>query len=244
MRAVVLTAAGGILGFPILSTIALQRTTSAHAAVVIATLPLATAVWAVRRAGEHPPRSFWLAAGTGTATVAGFALLRGGAQGGSLFADLLLVAAVAAASFGYAEGAVLARSYAGWKVVSWTLVVSAPLTVPVTAAAMWLHRGQGAPGWQPTMALAYQAVITAYLAYLLWYRGLAQAGVARGSQLQNFQPLLTVMWSAVLLSEPVGTVTIGTTCIVLVCVVLAQRARTRVAVRVDVGPTPVRSPEH
>ena len=64
---------GVVVGFPVLTTIALQSTTSAHAAVVIAGLPIATAVLGVVRTGEHPSRSFWYAAVSGTLALAVFA---------------------------------------------------------------------------------------------------------------------------------------------------------------------------
>ena len=44
-RTIALTGLGISLGFPIFSTLALQRTTSAHGAVLIASLPLVTAVF-------------------------------------------------------------------------------------------------------------------------------------------------------------------------------------------------------
>jgi drug/metabolite transporter (DMT)-like permease len=224
LRSTVWAALGGVVGFPVLTTLALVRTTSAHAAVVIAALPLVTAAFAVLRAGDRPRPLFWSAAGLAGGTVAGYALLRGGGEGGDLGADLLLAGAVLCAAFGYAEGAVLTRRRPGWQVVAWTLVLTLPLTVPSTAAALWLARAEEGPTAPQAAALAYQALVTAFLAYLLWYRGLALAGVARAAQVQNLQPLLTVGWSALLLGEPVGWPTLAAAVVVLACVVVGQRA--------------------
>ena len=62
------TASGIVVGWPILTTLALQETTSAHAAVITAGLPMATAVLAVFRLHEQVPKTFWVAAAIGTLT--------------------------------------------------------------------------------------------------------------------------------------------------------------------------------
>src|SRR4051794_21628438 len=83
-------ALGVVVGFPLLTALALQRITSAHSIVFIGLLPLATALFGVLRGGERPKLVFWLFSGLGAATVAGFALFNSGA--GSLMGDLLMVA--------------------------------------------------------------------------------------------------------------------------------------------------------
>ena len=64
-RSLAIVAAGVVVGFPLLTSLALEVQTAAHGAVVIAILPAATAVAAVQRAHEHPTRAFWLAAAAG-----------------------------------------------------------------------------------------------------------------------------------------------------------------------------------
>ncbi len=216
---------GIVIGFPVLTTIALQSTTSAHAAVVIAGLPIATAVLAVLRAGEHPPRAFWLASLAGTAALIAFAFTRGGAGGGDLVADLLLLGAVLAAAFGYVEGAVMTRSMPGWQVVSWVLVVMLPVTVVTTTVAGVIEDGPAVADPDAVAALLYLALISMYLGFFAWYAGLNSAGVARASQVQLLQPLLTLLWSTLLLGEVVGWPTIVAAGAVLACVVWTQRAR-------------------
>jgi drug/metabolite transporter (DMT)-like permease len=220
-----LTASGIVVGFPLLTTLALRTTTSAHAAVVIAALPIATAVFAVLRAGERVSGGFWLASGAGTVAVVAFALSRGGAAGGGLVADLLLLGAVAAAAFGYVEGAVLARVMPGWQVVSWVLVVSLPVTVPVTALLFAVSGGSHQVTTKSLVGLAYLALVSMYVGFFFWYAGLARAGVARAGQVQLLQPLLTLLWSVLLLGEVVTWETLAAAVAVLACVVWTQRAR-------------------
>ncbi|SQA98893.1 EamA-like transporter family [Cedecea neteri] len=145
-----LVALGVVLGFPLLTALALQHTTSAHSLVYIGLLPLATACFGVLRGGERPKAVFWLFSLAGAALVAGFALSHGSASGWQ--GDALMLGAIALCGLGYAEGAVLTRRLGDWQVISWALVISLPLsavaaafTVPATGAAIsaqaWLSAG-------------------------------------------------------------------------------------------------------
>ncbi len=220
---------GVVIGFPVLTTVALQSTTSAHAAVVIAGLPIATAVLGVARTGENPSKAFWSAAVCGTAALAAFALSRGGASGGDLVADVLLLGAVLAAAYGYVEGAVLARRMAGWQVISWVLVVMLPVTVAASIVSWVASDPDRAPTAESTAALLYLALVSMYIGFFAWYAGLHGAGVARASQVQLLQPLLTLTWSVLLLGESVGWLTVIAAAVVLACVVWTQRARAATA---------------
>jgi len=51
------------------------------------------------------------------------------------------------------------------------------------------------------------------------------AGVPRASAIQLAQPLLSVIWSWLLIGEPLRPQTIVAAILVLVCVATAQRAR-------------------
>ncbi|MFC5180990.1 DMT family transporter [Actinomadura harenae] len=218
-----LAVAGGVVfGFPVLSTLALDHgSSSAHAAVVIGLLPAATAVAAVVRAGERPSPAFWAASATGLVCITAFALGRAG--GRVTAADLLLFGALVAAAIGYCEGGRLAREMAGWRVISWGLVLAAPVSVPVTVRLLATTH----PRWtgDSVMGFAYVSVFSAYLGFFAWYAGLGRAGIARASQVQLTQPVLNLTWSALLLGESVDATTGLTAVVVLVCVALTQRAR-------------------
>ncbi|NDU72597.1 EamA family transporter [Actinomadura sp. DSM 109109] len=216
--------AGVVFGFPLFSTLALDHgASSAHSAVVVGLLPAATAVLGVLRAGERPSRAFWLASAAGAACVTGFALVRG--AGRVTPADLLLFTALLTCAAGYAEGARLARDMPGWRVISWALVLAAPVTVPVTG---WLLATTG-PVWtaHAVLGFGYVAVFSAYLGFFAWYEGMARAGIARASQVQLTQPMLTLVWSSVLLGERIDAMTALAAVAVLVCVAVTQRARIR-----------------
>ena len=225
LRPLLVTMLGAVFGWPILLALALQRTTSAHAAVIAAFMPLTTALIAVLRTRERVSWQFWLAAGAGTAALLAFALSRGGAEGGDALADALVAGAVVASSWCYVEGASVTKAMPGWQVISWVVVLALPITVPASVA-IWLvthtHHDPTAGAWT---SLALLGVSSMYLGFFAWYRGLALAGIARGGQVQQLQALLTLAWSALLLREHVTRVTVLAAVAVIVCVVWAQRAR-------------------
>ncbi len=217
-----LVALGVVLGFPLLTAIALAHVPAAHGVVVVGLLPGATAVMAVLRAGERPSPLFWLAALVGLVLVVGFAFAQGGGRLGP--ADVLLLAAVGLCALGYAEGAVLARSQGGVRVICWALLLALPLTTALTLLhtdPVQLARASAA-AWA---GFAYLSAISMFAGFFAWYRGLALGGVARVGQVQLMQPLLSLLWAGLLLGERV-TVLMLLTCLgVLTCVVATQRAR-------------------
>jgi drug/metabolite transporter (DMT)-like permease len=210
---------GVVVGFPLLTALALQHITSAHSIVFIGLLPLSTAVFAVLRGGERPQPMFWLFAILGSVTVAGFALSNDGTA--SVAGDLLMVAAIVLCGLGYAEGAALSRRLGGWQVISWALLLALPLMVPV-AALTWppTWSGVSAPAW---IGLAYVSIFSMFVGFIFWYRGLAIGGIARVGQLQQLQPFFGLALAGLVLHEPVAWSMIAATALVVVCVFFARR---------------------
>ena len=215
-----IVALGAVVGFPLLSAIALQHNTAAHSIVFIGLLPLATAAFGVLRCGERPQPAFWLFSCLGSTAVAGFALFNAG--GGSLLGDVLMIAAVLVCGLAYAEGATLSRRLGGWQVISWALVLSLPPMALVALISMppSLH-GISSPSW---LGLAYLSIFSMLIGFIFWYRGLARGSVAGVGQLQLLQPFFGLTLTALLLHEPVAWTMIGTTVIVVLCVAGAKRS--------------------
>ncbi len=218
-RRLVLVAGGVVVGFPLLTSLALRELPAAHAIVTIGLLPAATAVAAVLRAGERPALPFWLAAGAGTAAIVAFAVV-GGADGLAP-EDLLMLGAVVVCGLGYAEGAVVARDLGGAHTICWALVLALPLTLPVAG----LTAGGLDAGTTAWLGFAYVSVVSMFLGFFAWYAGLARGGVARIGQVQLAQPVLSLGWAALVLGEAVSAVEALTAAVVLACVVATQRAR-------------------
>ena len=210
------------IGFGVLSALALRHTSSSHAAVVIGLLPAATASVAVLRTGERPGPLFWAASMVGTIAVTGYALSRGA---GSLHpADLLLLASVVVAAVGYAEGGRLTRRTPGWQVTAWGLVIALPIALPITLASL-PDRFPAHAAASALLGFAYVGTVSTFIGFLAWYRGLAEAGVARASQVQLAQPMLTIAWSIPLLGDHVDALGLLTAAVVGVCVFVTQRTR-------------------
>ena len=195
-----LVAAGCVVGFPLLTSIALRSVPAAHGAVLVGVLPLATALFSALRGHERPSPAFWLTALLGTALVAGFALRQSG--GSFHLADLALFGAVLLGAVGYAEGGRLAQTLGGQHVISWALLLAAPLLLPLV---LWLCRHDGpaiaAAGALAWAGFAYVSVFSMFIGFFFWYRGMALGGVARVGQVQLVQPCLSLLGAAVLLGE-------------------------------------------
>ncbi|GIF03407.1 DMT family transporter [Actinoplanes siamensis] len=227
-RRLPVVALGVVVGFPLFTSLALTSQTSAHGAVVITVLPAMTAVFAALRAHERPPLAFWLAGGGGLIAVLLFLSTTGAVRGALAAADLYLLAAVVLCGLGYAEGGMLARELGGARTICWALLAALPVTLPVTLVAAVRHPQAGdAGGWA---AFGYLTLVSMFLGFFAWYAGLARGGIAKVGQIQLAQPVLTLLWSALLLGEPVTPASIGAAVVVLACVVLTQRTRQDVRV--------------
>ncbi|WP_423453731.1 DMT family transporter [Ottowia sp. VDI28] len=214
-----LTALGVVVGFPLLTALALQHVTSAHSIVFVGLLPLCTAIFAVLRGGERPRPLFWLFSVLGAAFVAGYSA-KGGMQA-SLQGDLLMLAAILACGLGYAEGARLSRSLGGWQVISWALVISLPVMLPITLLTMpssFAH--VGTPAW---LGLAYVSLFSMLIGFVFWYHGLARGGIAAVGQLQLLQPFMGLGLAALLLQEQVSPAMLLVTLGAVACVAGAKK---------------------
>lgn len=190
-------ASGVVVGFPLLTTLALQTSTTSHAAVVVGLLPLTTATYSAVRTGARPSRTFWIAALAGAAVVIAFTVQQSG--GALSTGDMYLFGALLICAAGYSEGGRLAREMPGWRVIGWALVLPLPLALPVAAVTLAVEpvrlTGHSIAG------LLWLAAGSQFLGLIVWYRAMAEIGVAKASQLQLAQPLLTLVSSVLLLGE-------------------------------------------
>jgi drug/metabolite transporter (DMT)-like permease len=213
-------AGGVVVGFPLFSAWAMRHVPASHGAVVIGLLPLATALAAAWLAHERPSRTFWGSAAFGSAVVVGFAFWQGG--GSPQPADGLLALAAAAAAIGYAEGGRIARTLPGWQVISWALVIAAPAVVVPTLLAVDARVATASPAaWA---GFAYVSVISMFVGFFAWYRGLALGGIAAVGQVQLLQPFLTIFASAALLGETIDPATFVAAALVIASIAIGRRA--------------------
>ncbi|MGW7515449.1 EamA family transporter [Streptomyces sp. NPDC054796] len=214
-------ASGVVIGFPLLTTLALQTSTTSHAAVVVGLLPLTTALYSCVRTGARPSRAFWVAAFAGAAVVIAFALHQSG--GTPTTGDLYLCGALLICAAGYAEGGRLARELSGLEIIGWALVACLPLAVPGAVVALLAEPVELTA--HSVTGLVWVAAGSQLLGLIVWYRAMGVAGVAKASQVQLAQPLLTLVWSVLLLGEHLTPAAPAAAAAVLVCIVVVQRSR-------------------
>jgi drug/metabolite transporter (DMT)-like permease len=197
-----MVAAGCVIGFPLLTSIAMRTLPASHGAVLVGVLPLATALISALRGHERPSMGFWSMALLGSALVAGFALRQ---SGGSLhLADLAIFAAVLCAGAGYAEGGRLSQDMGGEQVIAWGLVLSLPVVLPIAAWQAWSDAPVlAAAGLKAWGGFAYTCVFSMFIGFFFWYRGMALGGVARVGQVQLLQPFLSMLGAALVLGESI-----------------------------------------
>jgi drug/metabolite transporter (DMT)-like permease len=204
------TALGVVVGFPLFLSLALQYVPSTHGAVVTGLLPLATAVVAALWFRQKPSLGFWTCAVLGTLLVLAFMVIRSFDTAGHFslhLADVFLLLAMLSAALGYIGGASLTPSLGAEKVICWVLVMSLPVTLPMT----WLNApaNSGAIHAASWWAFAYLAVFSMWIGFFAWYRGLALGGAVRVSQVQLVQPFLAMLFAVPLLGERLDAVTVG-----------------------------------
>ncbi|MBM2711985.1 DMT family transporter [Mesorhizobium caraganae] len=215
----VIVALGVVVGFPLLTALALKHVTSAHSIIFVGLLPLATAIFGVLRGGERPRPAFWLFSCIGSALVAGFALMQGVTA--SPVGDGLMLAAIIVCGLGYAEGAALSRRLGGWQVICWALAISLPIMLVLTFAT--LPQSFAAIGSGAWAGLAYVSLFSMLIGFVFWYRGLAQGGIAAVGQLQLLQPFFGLALAATLLHEQVSPLMVVVTLGVVACVFGAKK---------------------
>lgn len=219
-------ALGVVVGFPFFTSFALQHAPASHGAVIIGLLPAATAVAAVIRGKERPSRTFWIAALLGAAAVVTFSILTNGVEVGLALGDVFFLGAVILAAIGYAEGGLLSREMGSWQTISWALIVALPVMLPMAVTSVSsLDWSSVAP--QAWLGFAYISVISMYLGFFAWYRGLAIGPMASVSQIQLLQPLLTILWAALFFGELVAPEVWIAAAAVIACAAIAVRARVK-----------------
>ena len=216
-------ALGVVYGFPLFVSLAMKTLPSAHGGIVLGVLPLATAVVGALRFNERPSLAFWITAVMGSLLVIIYASLNG--SGGLSSEDWLLFVAIASASIGYSEGGKLSEEMSSVEVISWALVLTLPINIFLTY--QYIDFEISTVSTSAIISFVYVGLISMYIAFFFWYRGIALGGVARVGQVQLLQPFLTLVGAYFLLDEQITAMNIGFALCVLAVVVLGKRTRAK-----------------
>jgi drug/metabolite transporter (DMT)-like permease len=221
-----LTMLASVVGFSLLTALALQQVPGTHGAIGLASLPAVTALYAALRDRVQPPSAFWGFAVLGTVLSSGYLLLD--AAGGLMIGDALLMMAVLAAAFGYVEGARLSREFGGRRIMSWAILLSLPLALGVTFSQLD-DVDLAAFSTTAWTSVFYLAVISQSLGMMLWYRVLATGPMEKVALVQLLQPFFTLLSAHLLLGEAVAAQAWIVALLVVFCIVGANRSKSRPA---------------
>lgn len=237
-RPLAMAVLGNVVGYPLLLAYALRVVTASHAAVITALLPLVSAMAAAWVLHQRARAGFWVCAVLGSALVVAFSLLRAWQQGSSFglaWADLLLLGAVIAASFGYIYGAQVTPALGAERVICWVCVLALPVTLPATVW-LWPSEPVTPSAW---VGFVYLGVFSMWIGFFAWYRGLALGGALRVSQAQLLQPFLSILAAVPLLGESLDAVTLGFTAAVVATVLVGRKLSQPVAPASPRAPQPL-----
>ncbi len=218
---------GIVLGFPFLSTLALQTIPAADAAVLGSVLPLITATISIFIGYKKPVPLFRMAAGLGTAAAATMAYLREGGEfgGGAFWGYAALVGAMISGSIGHISGNRLAGKFNSAHVLCWAVLISVPIQVPATLIDLSVNPITEWPTASAWAGLLYASLFSIIIGNIMMNKGLYVIGLVRGSQLQLIQPVVTMILSIVILREAVGPITWAAAAVILASVAWSQRLK-------------------
>lgn len=211
-----------VLGFPLLSAVAMVSVPSAQGGVILGIMPLMTTAAAAVIEGERPSPAFWIAAVIGSALVMSFALYR---SGGYTLApgDILLLLAVICGGVGYTYSGRLTGLMPGWEVISWAVL----LCLPLSLLAVWLTWPADAAAISPRVwtAILYAGLMAQFFGFFLWNAAMGMAGISRIGQIGLLQPFMVVLIAALFAREPIDPLTVAFAAAVVVTVAIGTRMR-------------------
>lgn len=219
----------GLLGYTFYQigfTVGIDHTSPFSSSLLIAMVPLFTLVIATFL-GERHPLGAWIGVFVAIAGVVVFLLQK--QEGGSLLGNALSAgAAISFASYGLANRP-LVRKYPTTTVSAYTTLTG---TVPLLAISMPDAMRQDWSGLetQHWITLVYMAIFPIYLVYIGYNWAIAQRGISVTSA-GLVVPIVSGVLSAIVLDEAFGFVKVAGAMLVLLGLVLIQRARIRSAKR-------------
>jgi drug/metabolite transporter (DMT)-like permease len=220
------TAAGSVVGFNSLMAYGLSEVPSGHAAVALAALPISTAVYSVLRDRMKPGLKFWIFALAGTILSFGF-FFSLNVENLSM-GDFYLVLSVFSAAFGYVEGGRLSRVYGGSRTMTWAVLITLPVVVPLAYFYFYNNTNEVLQMSQSAwFSVSYLALVSQSLGMFLWFRVLAKGPMEKIALLQLLQPFITLFAAIVLLQENVVNSTWITALLVAFCIFGSNREKNK-----------------
>lgn len=211
-------------GFPVLFTMGVAETSTTHAALILACMPVVSGGLGAAL-DRRAPRAIWFAGAA--LAMAGEVILIGGRDAtgeATLKGDLLTAAGAVIAGIGYVAGSRATARIGTWATTFWAVAIVGSLQVPLL---IWLGGGVDWAdvtwiGWSTT---AFLVMFSTVLAYAAWYSALHRGSVVRIAPVQFAQPVVSVFVAVLLLGEALSATVATATLMIIGGIVLASRGR-------------------
>lgn len=223
-------------GFPILFALGVSRTSTAHAALILACMPVVAGGLGALLDRRMPQTGWFIGA---VLAMTGEALLitnRDSTGQATLPGDLLCISAAFISGSGYVAGSRVTARIGTWSTTLWGAAIAGSAQLPLL---IWLSTDVNWAsvtyvGWGATL---YLAVFATLLAYAAWNWAINHGSVVRIAPVQFAQPLVSLIFAVVLLSEVITVEIIVATAMILGGIVFASRAQRKVAIKLSGGTT-------
>ena len=220
-------AVAALLGVPVLFLLqfeGLDRTTVAHASLMIAAAPMLLALGAALFAGERLDglgRAAVLASTVGASLIA-LAGPADGSDGASLAGDLLVIASLVAATAWVLISQRLMTRYSSG------VVTCSVMMLGTLMLAAWVVAVYGLPpvrlATATWLALVSQGLLSTTCATLLWNWGVARVPASRAGVFVNLEPVIGAVLGVTVLGETLGPLAlVGGALIVGAAIAISRR---------------------
>ncbi|MBX3071025.1 MAG: DMT family transporter [Thermomicrobiales bacterium] len=218
----VVAGVSGFGAYNLLFVMGLSRTSAFSAAILIATAPIFTLLFASALGIERVFPRQWLGvavAFVGIVIFVGEKLLHGLPASGDL---LNLLAAVCFAIYGLTTQDLVRRNGAPLT-TAWSALIGFVAIAPFTAGALTDQDWQGMQ-WRGWTAVLYAAVLSMFVAYTLWSWAIGRSTAGRTVPYLFLIPVFTGLFSVIFLRDDIGVYQLVGAGFALVGVALARRS--------------------
>lgn len=211
-------------GFPILFTLGIAQTSTAHAALILACMPVISGGLGAILDRRMPSRGWFTGAALAMIGETILITSRDSSGEATLQGDLLVILAATISGIGYVAGSRATAKIGTWSTTFWGVTIAGLAQVPIL---IWLMMDTDWTvvthvGWLSTL---YLVMFSTVLAYAAWYWALNRGSVVRIAPVQFAQPLVSLVFAVVLLSEAITEPIMISTAMILGGIIMASRAQ-------------------
>lgn len=215
-------------GFPILFTMGVAKTATSHAALILACMPVVSGAMAALLDKRMPRRGWFIGAAVAMTGEVVLITSRDSSGVATVSGDLLCIAAAIISGTGYVAGSRATAKIGTWSTTFWGVAIvgmaQVPLLIWLSSEVAWSELTY--VGWGSTLYLVMFATV---LAYAAWYWALNRGSVTTIAPIQFAQPVVSLVFAVVLLSETITVPIAISTALIIGGIVLASRAQRRPA---------------